>query len=122
MTAYDDIRVALQHKLVRLEKRLGKIQANLRHVSEPDSAEQAIERENDEVLEHLDDSGREEIEMIRAALGRIDAGTYIAGLIPDGATLQLGIGAIPDAVLVSLTGKRDLGIHTERLSGNFLSF
>ncbi len=43
-------------------------------------------------------------------------GAHIAGLIPDGATLQLGIGTIPDAVLASLTGKRDLGIHTEMIS------
>ena len=38
---------------------------------------------------------------------------HIAGLIPDGATLQTGIGAIPDAVLKQLMGHRDLGVHTE---------
>jgi 4-hydroxybutyrate CoA-transferase len=43
-------------------------------------------------------------------------GRHTADLIPDGATLQLGIGTIPDAVLASLTGKRDLGIHTEMIS------
>ena len=43
-------------------------------------------------------------------------GEHIAELIPNGATLQLGIGAIPDAVLASLEGKRDLGIHTEMIS------
>jgi acyl-CoA hydrolase len=43
-------------------------------------------------------------------------GEHIADLIPDGATLQLGIGTIPDAVLSSLSGKRDLGIHTEMIS------
>ncbi|MCS6925678.1 MAG: 4-hydroxybutyrate CoA-transferase [Candidatus Binatia bacterium] len=43
-------------------------------------------------------------------------GEHIATLIPDGATLQLGIGTIPDAVLASLTGKRALGIHTEMVS------
>lgn len=43
-------------------------------------------------------------------------GIHIAGLIPDRATLQLGIGTIPDAVLASLSGKRDLGIHTEMIS------
>jgi acetyl-CoA hydrolase len=41
---------------------------------------------------------------------------YVAGLIPDGATLQTGIGAIPNAVLRRLTGHRDLGIHTELFS------
>ena len=36
--------------------------------------------------------------------------------MPDGATLQLGIGAIPDAVLARLFEKRDLGVHTEMFS------
>ncbi len=40
-------------------------------------------------------------------------GSHIAELIEDGATLQLGIGAIPDAVLSQLGDKRHLGIHTE---------
>ncbi len=40
-------------------------------------------------------------------------GKHIAELIDDGSTLQLGIGAIPDAVLSQLNDKRDLGIHTE---------
>ncbi len=41
---------------------------------------------------------------------------HIAELIPDGATLQLGIGGIPDAVLKEIAGKKDLGIHTEMVS------
>jgi len=41
---------------------------------------------------------------------------HIAELIPDGATMQLGIGAIPDAVLKYLFEKKDLGIHTELFS------
>ena len=41
---------------------------------------------------------------------------YVAGLIPDGATMQLGIGSIPDAVLKFLFDKKDLGIHTELFS------
>jgi 4-hydroxybutyrate CoA-transferase len=41
---------------------------------------------------------------------------YIAELIPDGATMQMGIGAIPDAVLKYLFDKKDLGIHTELFS------
>jgi len=40
----------------------------------------------------------------------------VASLIPDGATLQLGIGAVPDAVLACLTNHRDLGMHTEMFS------
>jgi acyl-CoA hydrolase len=43
-------------------------------------------------------------------------GKNVASLIEDGATLQLGIGGIPDAVLLELTQHKDLGIHTEMLS------
>jgi acyl-CoA hydrolase len=46
--------------------------------------------------------------------GRI--GELVAGLVEDRATLQVGIGAIPDAVLSRLRDKRDLGIHTEMFS------
>jgi len=41
---------------------------------------------------------------------------FIAELIPDGATMQLGIGAIPDAVLKYLHNKKDLGVHSELFS------
>ncbi len=43
-------------------------------------------------------------------------GTTVAGLIEDGATLQVGIGHIPDAVLAALHSHKDLGIHTEMFS------
>jgi len=41
---------------------------------------------------------------------------HVAGLIPDGATMQMGIGAIPDAVLKFLFHKKDLGVHSELIS------
>lgn len=43
-------------------------------------------------------------------------GHNVASLIEDGATLQMGIGSIPDQVLQNLTGHKNLGIHTEMLS------
>jgi 4-hydroxybutyrate CoA-transferase len=43
-------------------------------------------------------------------------GELVAGLVTDGACLQLGIGAIPGAVLARLRDRRDLGIHTEMFS------
>jgi len=51
----------------------------------------------------------------RPAIGDVERriGGFIADLVPDGATLQLGIGAIPAATAQLLTDKRDLGIHTE---------
>lgn len=50
-----------------------------------------------------------------APIGQIERqiGEHVAELVPDGATLQLGIGAIPAAVGEALCDKRDLGIHTE---------
>ncbi len=47
-------------------------------------------------------------------------GELIAQLIEDGSTLQMGIGAIPDAVLSRLDDKNDLGIHTEMFSDGLL--
>lgn len=40
-------------------------------------------------------------------------GRYVADLVEDGATIQLGIGGIPNAVTACLVDKRDLGVHTE---------
>jgi 4-hydroxybutyrate CoA-transferase len=47
-------------------------------------------------------------------------GAHIAGLVPDGATLQLGIGSIPAAVGLELRGKKDLGVHTEMFTDTVL--
>jgi acyl-CoA hydrolase len=46
---------------------------------------------------------------------------YIVERIPDGATLQVGIGGIPNAVLEGLSGHRDLGIHTELLADGIVN-
>jgi acyl-CoA hydrolase len=46
---------------------------------------------------------------------------HVAELIPDGATLQIGIGAIPDAVVQQLLTKNDLGIHTEMFGDGILA-
>ncbi|MDX1618586.1 MAG: acetyl-CoA hydrolase/transferase C-terminal domain-containing protein [Balneolaceae bacterium] len=47
-------------------------------------------------------------------------GDYCAELVDDGATLQMGIGAIPNAVLMALTGHKNLGIHTEMFSDGII--
>jgi acyl-CoA hydrolase/RimJ/RimL family protein N-acetyltransferase len=47
-------------------------------------------------------------------------GHHVASLIPDGATLQVGIGSIPDAVIGALGGHSDLGVHTEMLSDGIM--
>ena len=47
-------------------------------------------------------------------------GRHCAGLIEDGATLQMGIGSIPDAVLAALGTHKDLGVHTEMFADGVL--
>lgn len=47
-------------------------------------------------------------------------GKYIAEMIDDGSTLQMGIGTIPDAVLKSLYNHKDLGVHTEMCSDGII--
>jgi 4-hydroxybutyrate CoA-transferase len=47
-------------------------------------------------------------------------GAIVAALVPDGATLQMGIGAIPDAVLSRLGNKHDLSVHTEMFSDGLI--
>ncbi|MFN7955916.1 MAG: acetyl-CoA hydrolase/transferase C-terminal domain-containing protein [bacterium] len=47
-------------------------------------------------------------------------GRNVAGLVEDGATLQMGIGAVPDAVLAALGDHKHLGIHTEMVSDGVL--
>ena len=59
----------------------------------------------------LPEPAHEPLSDVHCAIGR-----NIAGLIEDGATLQMGIGAIPDAVLQFLKDKRNLGVHSEMFS------
>jgi RNA polymerase-binding protein DksA len=75
-TDYQTLRASLQQKLDQLQRRVGKIERDLRQTPEPDSEERAIGRENDEVLEQLDSSSREELQQLQTAISRIDAGTY----------------------------------------------
>ncbi len=48
-------------------------------------------------------------------------GKYVADMIEDGSTLQIGYGGIPDAVVMQLSAKHDLGIHTEMIGDGILS-
>jgi acyl-CoA hydrolase len=47
-------------------------------------------------------------------------GKHVADMIEDGSTLQIGYGGIPDAVVMQLTGKQDLGVHTEMIGDGIL--
>jgi 4-hydroxybutyrate CoA-transferase len=58
-----------------------------------------------------------------STIGEVEAriGVIVAGLVEDGATLQMGIGGIPDAVLARLGDKNDLGVHTEMFSDGLVA-
>ncbi len=68
--------------------------------------------EVDRALPHIESSAPSPIE---SEIGRL-----VAAEIGDGATLQMGIGAIPDAVLSALTGRSELGVHTEMFSDGLM--
>ncbi|MFA0961376.1 acetyl-CoA hydrolase/transferase family protein [Roseivirga sp. BDSF3-8] len=68
--------------------------------------------ESDDPIFELHAGDLSEVEM---AIGK-----NVAGLIEDGATLQMGIGAIPNAVLATLGNHKDLGIHTEMFSDGII--
>ena len=61
-------------------------------------------------------------EHARGAIGDVERriGEHVAALIPNGATIQLGIGAIPAATALALRDKRDLGVHTEMFTDSIV--
>ncbi|MCY6484321.1 4-hydroxybutyrate CoA-transferase [Clostridium aestuarii] len=69
-------------------------------------------------IDYIVESSHPIIELQPPRIGEIEKaiGENCASLINDGDTLQLGIGAIPDAVLLFLKDKKDLGIHSEMIS------
>lgn len=72
----------------------------------------ALVESNEPVLE----VGLPQIGPVQEAIGK-----YVADLIDDGSTLQIGYGGIPDAVVMQLTHKHDLGIHTEMIGDGILT-
>ena len=67
-----------------------------------------------------DDQPLEEAHFTEPNEVEVKIGKYCAELIEDGATLQMGIGAIPNAVLSQLGGHKNLGIHTEMFADGVL--
>ena len=69
-----------------------------------------------EVTDELPEVGMPELSEVELAIGR-----NCAALVDDGATLQMGIGAIPNAVLAALANHKNLGIHTEMFSDGLIN-
>ncbi|HPN39651.1 MAG TPA: acetyl-CoA hydrolase/transferase C-terminal domain-containing protein [Melioribacteraceae bacterium] len=74
--------------------------------------------EHDEELMELPQVDPDTTPQMLAAYNKI--GEHVAGLIEDGSTLQVGIGAIPDNVLRYLKNHKDLGVHTEMFSDGMI--
>lgn len=72
----DKIRAGLEARLESLQERLTEINETLRQPEDDDFEEQAVELDDDDVLERLSHAGRTEVMLIEAALKRIEAGTY----------------------------------------------
>ncbi len=66
----------LRSRLAELQERLGEIEHDLDEPVDPSFADQATERELDEVLEGLGNAGLTEVKQIQAALNRIEDGTF----------------------------------------------
>jgi DnaK suppressor protein len=76
MADFSEVRRGLEQRLRDLDRRVSRIEGDLRQPGNRDWDEKAIETENDEVLERLGQSETREIDAIRRALARLDAGTY----------------------------------------------
>jgi acyl-CoA hydrolase len=72
----------------------------------------ALVESNEPVIE----VGLPKIGPVQEAIGK-----YVADMIDDGSTLQIGYGGIPDAVVMQLASKNDLGIHTEMIGDGILT-
>jgi 4-hydroxybutyrate CoA-transferase len=84
----------------------------------------AVPRTLGDSFVHVDDidlAVEVDVPLYTHALGEVGdveerIGRHVAEIVPDGATIQMGIGAIPSAVANALAGKRGLGIHTEMMT------
>jgi len=74
--AYDSIRQQLEERLAELQIRLANIKKDVTQAHSGDSAEQAQERENDEVVDAIGNETAQSIKIVQAALGRIADGSY----------------------------------------------
>lgn len=94
---YEDLNYELEARLADLEARLSNIKRDVTQAHSGDSAEQAQERENDEVVDAIGNETALSISIIQAALGRIENGTYGACDQCGESITQERLKAIPEA-------------------------
>jgi len=73
-------------------------------------------------IDYLVESSHSLDEITPVKIGEIEKaiGTQVANLVPDGATLQLGLGSLPDAICAALTNKKGLGVHSGLMSAGLM--
>lgn len=95
--AYEELRAELEGRLAELQKRLASIKKDVTQAHSGDSAEQAQERENDEVVDAIGNETAQSISEIQKALERIENNTYgICGSCGEDIG-QLRLEAMPEA-------------------------
>ncbi|MDX9765959.1 MAG: TraR/DksA family transcriptional regulator [Ectothiorhodospiraceae bacterium] len=95
---YDDIRLELETRRDELARRIARVEHNVRHAEEPlssDFAEQAIQRQNEEVVDALGNEAKRELASINRALRRIEEGTYGECVVCGAAIPPARLRAIP---------------------------
>ncbi len=95
MSEYEEIVEKLNLKKQELEERLGRVEDSLRKTHAKDWSEQAQERENDEVVEQLEESTRLELNQIYEALSRVEKNEYGTCEICDGSIRAGRLEALP---------------------------
>ncbi len=95
MSEYKQIIQKLNVKKEELEERLGRVEDSLRKTHAKDWSEQAQERENDEVVERLEESVRVELNQIYEALSRAEKNEYGTCEVCDGPIRAERLEALP---------------------------
>jgi 4-hydroxybutyrate CoA-transferase len=111
-TSVDAARAAVDHARVTIAEINDRMPRTLGATTVPLSRLDAFVRTNRALHEHAPSAETP----VEARIGEL-----IADLVEDGATLQIGIGSIPDAVLRRLGGKQELGVHTEMFSDRLVA-
>lgn len=99
MKDISEFRTALESRLAELEDRLQRIEHDLDEPHNPDLEDQAIELEDDEVLERMGANSVKEVAAIRAALQRIEDGEYGVCARCGGDIAEARLSAVPTAVM-----------------------
>ena len=101
MGQYSGIQQKMEERLSALQRRVERIESDRRREGgalDPDFEEQVVERENDDVLDALDVSGRSELEELRTALQRMESGTYGVCIRCDEVIPLARLEAMPSAI------------------------